>query len=190
MKLHVFPRSPNARKTMWAAGETGVAVEINVIDLMAGEQKNPEFVALNPNAKIPVLEYDDGTSLWESNAIVNRLADLGDSELWPKTAARYEIVQWQFWESAHFTPAVAKFLGAVFFGAPLDRETAEPAMQKVSAVLDGHLAGRDWLVGDAMTTSDISVASALCYREACQLPMGDVPNIDRWMVRISSRENW
>ena len=190
MKLHVFPPSPNARKVMMAAHETQVPVEIVIVDLQKGEQKRPEFLALNPNGKMPVLEFDDGTSLWESNAICNRLAALGSSPLWPASDARYEIMQWQFWEMAHWAPAVAKFVGATFFGAPIDRETADPAVQTVAKVLDGHLAGRDWLVGDTMTTADISVAAMLCYREVCAVPLGDVPNIDAWMARISELESW
>ena len=190
MKLHVFPPSPNAKKVMMAAQEAQVPVEIAIVDLQKGEQKRPEFLALNPNGKMPVLEYDDGTSLWESNAICNRLAGLGNSPLWPASDARYEIMQWQFWEMAHWAPAVSKFIGAKFFGAPLDRETADPAVQTVASVLDGHLAGRDWLVGDAMTTADISVAAMLCYREACEVPLGNVPNIDAWMGRIAERESW
>lgn len=190
MKLHVFPPSPNARKVMMAAHEAQVSVEIVIVDLQKGEQKRPEFLALNPNGKMPVLEFDDGTSLWESNAICNRLAGLGNSALWPETDARYEVLQWQFWEMAHWAPAVAKYIGATFFGAPLDPETADPAVQTVASVLDGHLGGREWLVGDAMTTADISVAAMLCYREICAVPLGDVPNIDAWMARISQLESW
>lgn len=190
MKLHVFPPSPNARKVMMAAHEAQVSVEIVIVDLQKGEQKRPGFLALNPNGKMPVLEYDDGTSLWESNAICNRLARLGNSALWPETDAQYEVLQWQFWEMAHWAPAVAKYLGATFFGVPLEPKTADPAVQTVASVLDGHLAGRDWLVGDTMTTADISVAAMLCYREICGVPLGEVPNIDAWMARISERESW
>ena len=190
MKLHVFPPSPNAKKVLMTAQEAGVPVDITIVDLQKGEQKQPEFLALNPNGKMPVLEYDDGTALWESNAICNRLAGLGNSPLWPASDARYEILQWQFWDMAHWGPAVSKFIGAKFFGAPLDRETADPAVQTVANVLNGHLAGRDWLVGDAMTTADISIASMLCYREICEVPLGDVPNVDAWMARISELESW
>lgn len=190
MKLHVFPPSPNARKTMMTAHHVRVPVDLKIVDLHKGEQKHPAFLALNPNGKIPVLEYDDGTSLWESNAITNRLADIAGSDLFPKSDARFPIVQWQFWEMAHWTPAVSKFIGAKFFDAPLDREVDGKAVQAVAEVLNRHLDGRDWLVGEAMTTADISVAAVLCYRELCEVPLVNVPNIDNWMARITGLESW
>ena len=190
MKLHVFPLSPNARKVMMAAHQAGVPVETKIVDLQKGEQKRPEFLALNPNGKMPVLEYDDGTSLWESNAITNQLAELGGGALFPDGRDRFKVGQWQFWEMAHWAPAVSKFVAASLFNAPLDRDTAEPALLAVAKVLDGHLADRKWLVADKLTTADISVSAMLCYRDACDLPMGDVPNIDSWMARISELPSW
>lgn len=190
VKLHVFPPSPNAKKVMMAAREAGIPVEITIVDLTKGEQKTPEFLALNPNGKMPVLEFDDGTTLWESNAIVNKLADMGGSALFPKSDARFPIVQWQFWEMAHWAPAVSAYVAAALFGRPIDHDTAKPALDAVVKVLEGHLTGRDWLVDDTMTTADISVAAMLCYRQECKLPMGDVPKIDAWLGRISERESW
>ena len=75
------------------------------MDLQAGDQRKQEFLALNPNGKMPVLEMDDGSSLWESNAIIDRLAAHADSDIWPKSNQRYDIMRWQFWEGCHFTPA-------------------------------------------------------------------------------------
>ena len=190
MKLHVFPPSPNAKKVMMAAHEADVPVEISIVDLTKGEQKTPEFLALNPNGKMPVLEYDDGTSLWESNAIVNKLADLGGSDLFPKSDARFPIVQWQFWEMAHWAPAVGKYVAAALFGQPIDHDSAKPALDAVVGVLEGQLEGNGWLVGDSMTTADLSVAAMLCYRHEAQIPLGNVPNIDAWLGRLSQRESW
>ena len=190
MKLHVFPPSPNAKKVMVMADEAKLPVEIQIVDLTKGEQKTPEFLALNPNGKMPVLEFDDGTSLWESNAIVNKLADMGGSDLFPKSDARFPIVQWQFWEMAHWAPAVGAYVAGALFGRPIDHDTAKPALDAVASVLEGHLSGRDWLVGDAMTTADLSVAAMLCYREESKLPLGNVPGIDAWLDRVSSRESW
>ena len=139
---------------------------------------------------MPVLEYDDGTSLWESNAIVNRLTDMGGSDLFPKTDARFPIVQWQFWEMAHWAPAVATYVAGALFGQAIDHDCAKPALDAVVSVLEGHLSKHDWLVGDAMTTADLSVAAMLCYRDEANIPMGDVPGIDAWLGRVSARESW
>ena len=190
MKLHVFPPSPNAKKVMMAADEAGVPVDIVMVDLTKGEQKTPEFLALNPNGKMPVLEYDDGSSLWDSNAITNRLAELGGGHLFPGGRDRFQIGQWQFWEMAHWAPAVSAYVAAALFGREINHDTAKPALDAVVGVLNGHLDGRYWLVGDQMTTAYISVSAMLCYRKESQLPLGDVPNIDAWLDRISARESW
>lgn len=116
MKLHVVPSSPNARKTMTANGLLGLNNEIVMVDVNAGAHKTTEFLMLNPNGKVPVLEFDDGSTLWESNAIINRMAAEVDTDLLPKTNARYDIMQWQFWESAHWKPACSPFISKHVFG--------------------------------------------------------------------------
>ena len=190
MKLHVFPPSPNARKCLVTAQEAGVTVETVMVDLVAGDQRKPEFLALNPNGKMPVLEYDDGTTLWESNAICNRLADLGGSDLFPRSDARFPIVQWQFWEMAHFAPATSAFVAKTFFQREIDETAATEALHTVAKVLDGELAKRDWLVGDAISTADICVASTLCYRDYAAMPLDGFKNIDAWMQRLEARPAW
>ena len=191
MKLHTFPASPNARKTLTANGLLGLNLETVTVDLSQGAQKSPEFVALNPNSKIPVLEFDDGSTLWESNAIINRMATEVDTELWPKSNARYDIMRWQFWESAHWAPACSKFISKNLFGNDsVDMDAATTDFTFFAGVLDSHLGAQDWLVGDAMTNADISVAAILCYREPCQYPLGTFTNINRWIARIEGVPAW
>lgn len=191
MKLHVFPPSPNARKCMVANRLLGLDVPEVTVDLLAGEQKRPEFLALNPNGRMPVLEYDDGTTLWESNAITNRLAAERDTALWPKSNTRYDIMRWQFWEGCHFTPAAGKFIAHHIFGnESIDLEAAGEEFTTLARVLDGHLSGRDWLVGDVMTTADISVSAILCYRGPCRMPVADHHNLLAWLDRIEAIPAW
>ena len=191
MKLHIFPASPNARKTLTANGLLGLGLETVLVDLPNGAHRSAEFLALNPNGKIPVLEYDDGSTLWESNAIINRMAAEVDTGLWPKSNARYDIMRWQFWEAAHWTPACARFISKHLFGNDdVDLEAAEAEFNRFAKVLDDHLTSRDWLVGDAMTNADISVAAILCYREACHYPMGEFAKIRDWIARIEELPAW
>ena len=190
MKLHVFPPSPNARRCVVTADLAGVEIEQVMVDLMAGEQKTPEFLALNPNGKMPVLEFADGSTLWESNAIVNRRADLGDSDLFPKSDARFQIVQWQFWDKAHWSPAVTAFIAEKFFDRKIDRDAATEELHKVAKVLDGQLSDRPWLLGGEMTVADISVAANLCYRDVCSIPLDGFNNIENWMRRLEDIPAW
>lgn len=191
MKLYVFPPSPNSRKVLTANNFLGLDLPVNIVDLQAGDQFHEAFAELNPNAKVPVLEEDDGSSLWESNAIVNRLCTDQDTPLWPRSNQRYDIMRWQFWEGCHWTPACSKFISRHFFGREdIDMAAAEEDFHKCAKVLDGHLDGRNWLSGEAMTTADVSVAAILCYRESCQYPVESYGNILRWIARIEALEAW
>ena len=191
MKLHVFPPSPNSRKLLAVNNLLGLNLPLNVVDLQAGDQFKEDFLRLNPNAKVPVLEEDDGSSLWESNAIINRLCTDHDTPLWPRSNLRYDIMRWQFWEGCHWTPACSKFISRHFFGREdIDMEAAAEDFHKYAKVLDGHLQGRDWLAGDQMTTADVSVAAILCYREPCQYPIAGYSNINRWITQIETLEAW
>lgn len=191
MKLHVFPPSPNAKKAMVVNAHLGGIAEIVEIDLLAGQQKSPEFLALNPNGKMPVLEFDDGATLWESNAIMNRLCAEADTPIWPKSNQRYDIMRWQFWEAAHWQPAAARFIARHLFGnESIDLEAAAEDFHKYASVLDGHLAGRDWLSGDGLTTADLCVAGMLFYRDRCQMPVAGYANIAAWLGRLEQLPAW
>ena len=95
MKLYTNLFSPNARKVHAVAHALGIDLETHTVDLRAGEQRTPEYLALNPNGKVPTL-VDGDTVLWESNAIMCYLAGKGDTDLWPKSAKRYDILRWMF----------------------------------------------------------------------------------------------
>lgn len=99
MKLYHFP-SPNPQKITFALHELGLECEIVPVDLSKGEQRKPEFLALNPFGRVPVL-VDGDQKLWESHAI---LAYLGDKtgKLWPTTAAgRADALRWLFFLEPH-----------------------------------------------------------------------------------------
>jgi glutathione S-transferase len=191
MKLHILPPSPNSVKTRLANRLMGGIAEEIMVDVSSGAHKQADFLALNPNGRLPVLELDDGTALWESNAITNRLCAEGDTPLWPKSNQRYDIMRWQFWEACHWTPAIQPFLSYHVFGnKEVDLAAAEVKFREFAAVLDGHLAGRDWLTGDAMTTADLVAAPIMAYAGPCRYPLADFPNITRWFGQIEALEAW
>lgn len=191
MKLHVFPPSPNSRKVMVVKTLLGLNLPLNIVDLRTGAQKAPAIMALNPNGKMPVLELDDGTGLWESNVIIDRLASEVQSDLWPADARRYDILRWQFWEASHWTPACSKYIVRYLFNnESVDLAAAATDFRRFAEVLNKALAGRNWLVGDAMTTADISVAAPLCLRALCHYPMDGYPDIDRWLAQIEALDAW
>src|SRR5688572_11126750 len=166
MKLHTVAGSPNGRKVEAVIAHLGIDVEIQHHNLFNGDLRQAAYMALNPNAAVPTL-VDGNFVLWESNAIMQYLAEMaGDTELFPRDARkRADIVRWQCWELAHFNKAfgtlafetVAK--PRVNIGAP-DRtrvEMAQAELTRYVPVLDGHMAGREYLVGDHITLADYSM---------------------------------
>ena len=196
MKLYYHPISHNCRRVLATIYENGRDdVELSVVDLFKGEHKTPEFLKLNPNGKVPVLE-DGDYSLWESTAIMQYLA--GDSVLWPASKVRYDIIRWQVWGVGHWGPPIGKIVferlvKKVTGGGEADEAKVSDALgdfQQFAEVLNGHLDGRDRLVGDGITLADISVAANLTYAPAVGIDLEPYANIRRWYDSIEAREAW
>ncbi len=196
MRLH-YSETLMPRKACAVARHLGSPVEFVHVDLAARGQATPAFTALNPNRKVPVLEYDGGT-LWESNAIMCRLARLAGSDLWPGDDRQDEVIRWLCWDLQHFT----RYGCELYFqhvikptfglGAP-DEPAVEEALQyvrKYAGVLDDHLSGREWLVGDSITVADFAVAVTLPYAERARIPLADFPGVARWHDRLNRLPAW
>jgi len=187
----------NPRKVCALARHLGSPVEYVKVDLGKGEQRADAFVAMNPNAKVPVLA-DGGRTIWESNAIMAHLAMKAGSDLWPRDERQIDVVRWLSWDLAHFSTHG----GALYFEyvvrplfdlGPADQVVADAALadfRASAAVLDAHLDGREWLVGNAMTIADFAVAIALPYAERAHIPLAEFPNIRRWHDQLSALDAW
>jgi glutathione S-transferase len=199
MKLHVTPPSPRAFKVVAVMHHLGLEPELAILDLVKGDQMKPEFIALNPNHRMPVLE-DDGLVLWESNAIMQYLASKRpESGLWPSDPVRQaDVSRWQCWELAHWEPACATLLFERFVkqllgqGDPDPNEVArgERQFHEFAQVLDQHLRGRDWLVGGATTLADFSVGCWLTCAQLGQYPVSGHREIGRWHRGLESLPAW
>src|SRR5262245_1494981 len=96
VKLYGFPPSPNTRKVQAVAAHIGVALEFEFVDIAKGKSRTPEFLAINPVGRTPVL-VDGSFRLWESNAIMQYIASKKKNDLWPEdTRRRADISRWQF----------------------------------------------------------------------------------------------
>src|SRR6266545_1613550 len=178
MKLYDFAFSPNCRKVRAVAYEIGVPLEHVPIDLLKGEQRGPDFLARNPNGRVPLLE-DGDLRLWESNAIILYLATTrgGAPPLVPAgPRERAEVDRWLSWQSAHLSPAMTKVAFERIVkkltgqGAPdqalIDLGTAE--FEKLSAVLDASLGEKEYLAG-RLSVADFALASHYSLAGACGL---------------------
>ena len=189
MKLYTNLFSPNARKVHAVAQELGIELETHTVDLRAGEQRTPEYLALNPNGKVPTL-VDGETVLWESNAILCYLGGQGDTELWPKSAKRYDILRWMFWESNHLTHALNRLFGQKFFNrdnpdqAVIERAAKD--FRKYAEVLDAQLANNAYVTGETLSLADFAIGVAFGYIVPLELPVEGLDNISRWWSTFSS----
>lgn len=199
MKLYYHPASPFARKALIAASSLGIGLETQLVDLFAGEGQAPEFLRLNPQGKVPTL-VDGDFSLWESNAIVQYLANqAADSSLFPADAqSRADILRWQFWESSSWSQSCMVYIYENVLKPVLARGEADPGeikkgeekFHRYAKVLDDHLAAHPWLVGDTMTIADLSVAPVLMYAEAGKYPLASYSHIQAWFGKIQQLPAW
>jgi glutathione S-transferase len=200
VELYVFPPSPLAFKVMAVANYLGVDWTLRMVDLRKGDQKTPQYAALNPNMRMPTLKDGDFV-LWESNAIAQYLASKKpEGGLFPKDErARLDVTRWQFWEVAHWHPACAVF-AFEYVAKPVFLALGEPDMsavakgiepfQRAAKVLDDQLKGRRFVAGDALTLADFSIGAAMNLAEMAHYPIQPYGEIKRWFGTLSAIPAW
>jgi len=199
MKLYVSNSSPNCRRVRVVLDRLGIAVDIDVLDVAGGDVRKPDFLRLNPNGMVPVLR-DGDLVLWESNAIMQYVADqVPGNSLFPKDPkARADVQRWQCWELAHYNKA----LGALAFEtivkprllkAEPDATTvawATPQLARFAPVLESHLQGRRYLVGDDVTLADYSVAFLEAAQKVVPFDWSAFPNVNVYYERMRADPYW
>lgn len=199
MKLHVFPLSPRGAKVLALAYHLDLDLEIAIVDLLAGGHQTPEFKALNPNVRMPVLEDGDFV-LWESNAILQYLASKRpESGMWPTDPRRQaDVARWQFWDASHWDPTCALLIFERIVKQLTGQGAADPAqiakgdaeIQRFAPVLNATLRGRRWVTGDTLTVADFGLAAPLLYAGPAGIPLADYPEIARWYAAIAELPGW
>jgi glutathione S-transferase len=197
MRLH-YSDTLAPRKTCAAARHLGLPIAFRFVDLERGAHKAPEYLAINPNGKVPALE-DGALRLWESNAIICHLAMRAGSNLWPRDAAgQVEALRWMSWEA----DALNRHGGALYFehiikprfalGPPEEAVLAAETrhFRAAASVVEAHLDGRRFLLGDALSVADFAVAAVLPYAGAAQIPLADFPRMARWHDRLMALPAW
>ncbi|ANN76064.1 glutathione S-transferase N-terminal domain-containing protein [Bordetella flabilis] len=166
LQLYSAP-TPNGVKVGIMLEETELAYEPHRVDIMANENHDPAFLALNPNGKIPAIYDPHGPrgrplALFESGAILIYLADKTGQLLSTDPGTRYETIQWLMWQMGGVGPMFGqvgffnKFAGKAYEDKrPLQRYAAESA--RLLGVLDARLADRDWVMGADYSIADISL---------------------------------
>jgi glutathione S-transferase len=199
MKLYMNPLSPNVRRVRLTAAVLGLELEEKKLDFAKGEHKNPEYLALNPNGAVPTLVYGDYV-LTESRAIMQYLAaKKPESTLLPRDEAmRADVTRWQFWDAAHFSPQLGALAferllkGMMGLGDPDGGKVQEAlnGFRRFGAVLDKRLDGKQYMVGNALTLADLTIASSLMYAKQSEAPLAELPNVQAWFSRMCDLDGW
>ena len=199
MKLYNANFSPNALRVRAVALELGIALEIIEVDLRGGDNHKDDFLALNPNAKIPVLQDGDFV-VWESRAINSYLASKKPERgLYPDDhpKARAVVDQWLYWQTIHLGPAMQKlsferFLKSKFGMGEPDQTVIDAEVKNADqflAVLEIGLEGKDWIAGD-LSLADFALASTFMYRAQSDISLDELPNVAGWIERLEARQSW
>lgn len=193
LKIYGVPLS-RASRCMWCAEELALEYEIVPVHFMAGGTRTPEYLKINPNGRVPAID-DGGTVLFESMAINLYLARKHDRGLWPADVAdQGRAFQWSFWAVTEVEkPLLTVALGRLAPPEKRDVKAIGEAMQQLHVpfkVLDGALAGRQWLLGAAFTIADLNVAAVLTFARLAKLEFGAWPALDAWLGRCLDRPGW
>ena len=197
MKLY-YSDVLSPRKACALAKHLKSPVEFIYQDLGKGEHKTPEALQRNPNGKVPTL-VDGDRILWEADAIMVALSQQAKSEMWPSDPRKQvEVIRWLSWQEQHFGVAG----GTLYFeyiirprfnlgpASQPDVENGMNGFRQFGAVLNDHLRGKTWLLGDDMTIADFAVAVALPYAEKAHMPLDEFPEIRRWHDQLNELDAW
>ncbi|KPP81884.1 MAG: glutathione S-transferase [Rhodobacteraceae bacterium HLUCCO07] len=193
LKLHCFGESGNSYKAALALELSGLEWEPVFVDFFGGAARSPEYRARNVMGEAPMLE-DGDLCLTQSGVIQQWITDQ-TGKFGGTPDEKYEVLRWVLWDN-HKLSSPAGMTRFLMNFLPEDKRPADviafmqgrlkPAYQ----VLDTHLAGRDWIVGDGITNADLSCCGYLFYPEPFGFDRKDWANIDRWLANIEGTPGW
>jgi len=193
MKLYGVPAS-RAFRSIWAAEEVGVDYEL-VPTSFTASSKTPEYLAINPNGRIPAL-VDGDLALFESMAINLYLAKTYGGKLYPSDPHdEARAIQWTIWGMTELEPHLIPLVMHKVFLPEDQRDPeivarAEAAVERPLRVLDAHLSDREYLLGGDFTIADLNVAGALASATYANHDISGFENAARWMSRCTGRPSF
>ena len=198
MEVLLDPRTVNSRKVLAGLKLTGADYTVKKYDYFQAEQKSKEFVSVNPNAAFPAL-IDDDFILWESNAILQYAAEkVGNTNAYPTNIrTRADINRWLLWESSSWFGSCYVYLVENCVKPLLGDTTDESILaneqenfHKLASILDARLKNSTFLCGEDPTIADVAVAAPMHLHRWAKLPLGDHPNLIRWMTQEIEKCIW
>lgn len=187
--LYTFT-TPNGRKASIMLEEVGLPYNVHKIDITKGEQFTPEFVAINPNSKIPAIaDRDTGITVFESGAILIYLAEKTGKLLPTNDKERFQVLSWLMLQMGSVGPMLGQLNHFKKFAPeklPYAIERYEKETLRLYSVLDGQLAEREFLCGD-YSIADIATYPWIVIYEWQGLTLDSYPNLKRWVETVQQR---
>lgn len=196
IKFYYAPQS-SAGRIRVSLAELGVPHEVVRIDLRAGDQKKPDFLAINPNGKVPTVVID-GTPMFESVAIQIALGERYGVQkgLWPAPGSPEQLaaLTWLVWGQVSLTGALFRYMSNTSEWFPKEMHHAKQAEQALTElrdllrILDDRLDGRPYLTGERCTLADLDLASVLGWGlPTASVDFSEQKNLKGWLDRIMER---
>ena len=190
--LYSMRRSGNCYKVRLALAQLDIAHELVEIDILKGETRTPEFLAMNPSGHVPLLRVADNRHIAESNAILWYIA--GHTPLVPDDRAdRAEMLQWMFFEQHSLEPNI----GAAYFwltlvkgGRDLQQHALEDWMQegyRALGVMEKHLTRHDFFAANTYTIADIALYAYTHMAHQCDFDLSLFPAVRSWLARVANQ---
>lgn len=195
IKLYCFGESGHSYKAALALELSGLEWESVFVDFFNGETRSPEYREnVNEMGEAPVF-VDGDLSLTQSAIIQQHISELTGKFGGATPEESREILRWQIWDN-HKLSAMAGICRFLLNFVPKDKQSQETIaffqgrLKGAYGILNKHLEGRDWIVGDSVTNADLTCCGYLFYPEPFGFDRAEWPNIDRWLSNIQSLDGW
>jgi len=196
LNLHCFGESGNSYKAALALELSGLEWNAVFVDFFGGAARTDEFRNVNNMAEAPVLiDTDHDYTVTQSGAIQDYISHLSGKFAGNTPEERREVLRWVLWDN-HKLSSTAGLTRFLMNFLPENKRPQEVIafnqgrLNGAYAVLNAHLEGRDWIVGDGITNADLSCCGYLYYPEPFGFDRSAYPNIDAWLARLSDTPGW
>ena len=192
LTLYSQQSSGNAYKPRLLMAQLGIGFRLVEINTYDGSTRTPEFLAKNPNGKVPLLEWEDGRRLAESNAMLLHLAE-GTRFLPSAPFDRAKAYEWLFFEQYSHEPAIAVRRSILTAPERAAQRTPERLASLLDAgnhalrVMEGRLSGADWLAGPAYSVADIALYAYTHKAHEGGYDLSAFPGVETWLTRVASQ---
>jgi glutathione S-transferase len=191
MEIYGDSISGNCLKVKWTADWIGLPYRWTETNVLTGETRTPAYLAMNPAGQVPLVRFDDGRTLAQSNAIILHFAE-GSTLIPADPYQRAKMHEWLFWEQYSHEPyvAVARFHVRYLGKSPSELEPRIVERGKGALkLLDDALEGRDFLADDALSLADIALVAYTRVANEGGFDLDDYPSVRRWIARVEQAAN-